>query len=163
MPTDTIYGLVGSAFNKRAVERIYRVRKRSPQKPCIVLIASPRELRRFGVIPNPWQKKQTKKFWPGPASIIFPVSSKKFRYLHRGTKTLAFRVPGKPFLRKLLTKTGPLIAPSANPEGLPPARNSTEARKYFGEKINFYISGKIAKRSSKLLKLSEKSSEILRP
>ncbi|MDP3762639.1 MAG: hypothetical protein Q8Q97_01010, partial [bacterium] len=39
---------------------------------------------------------------------------------HRGAKTLAFRLSEKASLLKLLKKTGPLVAPSANPEGFPP-------------------------------------------
>jgi L-threonylcarbamoyladenylate synthase len=42
-------------------------------------------------------------------------------------------------LIKLLKKTGPLVAPSANPEGSKPAKIIKEARKYFGNKIDFYV------------------------
>ncbi len=38
IPTDTIYGLVGSALNKKAVRRIYQLRQRNPKKPLIILI-----------------------------------------------------------------------------------------------------------------------------
>ena len=38
MPTDTIYGIVGKALEKSTVERIYKIKGRSPEKPCIVLI-----------------------------------------------------------------------------------------------------------------------------
>jgi L-threonylcarbamoyladenylate synthase len=64
--------------------------------------------------------------------------AKKLAYLHRGTKTLAFRLPQKRTLRKILAAVGPIAAPSANPEGAPPARNIAEARRYFGSKIDFY-------------------------
>lgn len=40
MPTDTIYGVVGSALNPETVERIYKIKKRNPQKPFIVLLAN---------------------------------------------------------------------------------------------------------------------------
>ena len=32
IPTDTIYGIVCSAFNKKGVEKIYKLRKRNPKK-----------------------------------------------------------------------------------------------------------------------------------
>lgn len=164
MPTDTIYGLVGSALDKKTVRRIYRIRTRSPKKPCIILIASPRELRRFGIILNTWQKKQTEKFWPGPVSIVLPVPSRKFRYLHRDRKTLAFRVPQKPSLRKLLAKTGPLIAPSANPEGFPPAQNLYEAKKYFGKNVDFYVPGRVLTRKpSRVIYVQGGKTRVLRP
>ncbi|MEK7522400.1 MAG: Sua5/YciO/YrdC/YwlC family protein [Patescibacteria group bacterium] len=40
IPTDTIYGIVGSALNKKTVERIYKLRRRNLKKPMIVLIGS---------------------------------------------------------------------------------------------------------------------------
>ena len=49
IPTDTIYGLVGSALDERVVERIYALKDRSSKKPLIVLIAGEFELARFGV------------------------------------------------------------------------------------------------------------------
>ena len=36
MPTDTIYGIVASALDSKAVERLYAVRKRNPNKPFII-------------------------------------------------------------------------------------------------------------------------------
>ena len=38
VPTDTIYGIVGSALNPKTVARIYKLRRRNPKKPMIILI-----------------------------------------------------------------------------------------------------------------------------
>lgn len=141
MPTDTLYGLVGSAFSKKAVARIYKLKKRNPKKPLIILIESFRDLARFGVKPDAKIKKILQKVWSGKISVILPCRNKKFLYLHRGINTLAFRLPAKKSLRALLRETGPLVAPSANPEGLPPARTIREAKKYFGDTVDFYIDG----------------------
>ncbi len=163
MPTDTIYGLVGSALRRRTVERIYRLRRRDPKKPMIVLIASPDEMRRFGVEPNVRTKKILKKVWPGKVSIILPCRSRTFAYLHRGTKTLAFRVPKPTWLRALLRETGPLVAPSANVEGEPSARTIREAKKYFGDKVQFYIdTGRLAARPSTVVSVRDRKIVVLR-
>lgn len=162
MPTDTIYGIVGSALKRKTVERIYRLRKRNPKKPFIILIASSRDLAKFGIRPDARVKQFLNVIWSGPpsrrassgaVSVIFPcptVASRgggpspaaKFRYLHRGTKALAFRVPQPKVLRALLTKTGPLVAPSANLEGMPPVQNIAEAIRYFGDRVDAYVKGK---------------------
>jgi len=92
------------------------------------------------------------KVWPGKISVILPCPYKKFTYLHRGAKTLAFRLPAKKDLIKLLKKTGPLVAPTANPEGLKPAKTVREAKRYFGNKIDFYVNqGKLNSLSSILV------------
>ena len=131
LPTDTLYGIVAQAGNKEAVERVYALRKRSPEKPCIVLISSIADLSQFTIRPSDRIREVLSRLWPGPVSIILPCTAKKFEYLHRGTKTLAFRLPKSAPLRSLLAKTGPLIAPSANPEGEKPAYTITSVRKYF--------------------------------
>lgn len=140
LPTDTLYGIVGSALSKKAVERIYKLKKRNSRKPLIILIASLKDLNLFGARIDTAHKNILDQVWPGKVSVILPLSSQKFHYLHRGGKTLAFRMPAKNSLIELLKKTGPLVAPSANPEGLPPAATIREVKKYFGDEIDFYLS-----------------------
>jgi L-threonylcarbamoyladenylate synthase len=62
-----------------------------------------------------------------------------------------------------LKKTGPLAAPSANPQGLPPAKTIEEAKNYFGERIDFYLdAGRMPGKSSKLIEISNGKINILR-
>jgi L-threonylcarbamoyladenylate synthase len=161
MPTDTIYGLVGRSENIETVNRIYDLKKRAPEKPCIILIGNVGELEKFYITLSGEQKKKLEEYWSfgraqdlRPTSIILDCGDEKFSYLHRGTKTLAFRSPDLPSLRDLLLKTGPLIAPSANPEGLLPAEDIAKAKEYFGDKVDLYIDGgKISGKASRLVKL----------
>lgn len=164
LATDTIYGIVGSALKPKTVERIYRLRKRNRRKPFIVLIASRRDLGRFGVRPDRRTAAILSRFWPGPVSIVLPCPSKKFAYLHRGTNAIAFRVPKPARLRALLWRTGPLVAPSANPEAEPPARTIAEARQYFARRADFYAdAGKRSSKPSTLIRIANGAIEILRP
>lgn len=163
MPTDTLYGMVGKAQNIRVVERIYKIRKRNPKKPCIILIGSLSDLKKFGVELTEAQKSKVESF-KEPTSFVVDCPEERLAYLHRGTKTLAFRIPSPQSLRELLLKVGPLIAPSANPEALLPAKNIGEAKKYFGGLVDLYINGgEISGRASKIIKLHKDGSiSILR-
>jgi len=136
IPTDTIYGIAASAFSRKAVTRTYKALKRNPKKPFIILIGSIENLGLFDIKLDITTKNILKKIWPGKVSVILPVKSKKFEYLHRGIKTLAFRLPKDASLSRILKKTGPLISTSANPEGLKPAETITQAKKYFGDGID---------------------------
>lgn len=168
IPTDTIYGLVGSALNKKTVERIYKLRGRNLKKPMIILIGSIGDLKNFGVAVDSETMKQLKKFWPGKVSVILQMENsklrrEKFEYLHRGTRSLAFRLPKPHWLKKLLIATGPLVAPSANWEGKPPAYTIREAKKYFGNKVDFYVDGgRLFSGPSTLIKIQEGKIAILR-
>lgn len=163
LATDTLYGLVGSALSSKAVSRIYQLKKRNKKKPFIILISSFKDLSIFNIKIEGFQKRILKKIWPGKVSVIFPCPLKKWAYLHRGTKSLAFRLVKKKSLRELLKKTGPLVAPSANLEGQKPVETLQEARRIFGDRVDFY-SGRIRKNQlpSTLVAFQNKHLVILR-
>lgn len=163
IPTDTIYGIVAPALNENAVERVYALRKRSPDKPCIILISSIDDLKLFNINLDEKTKDFLEKIWPNKVSVILACPNAKFYYLHRGTKTLAFRLPHFALLTSLLHKTGPLIAPSANFEGEPPAQTIEEAKKYFGDKVDFYLdAGKLNSLPSTLIEIENNEIKVLR-
>ena len=135
--TDTIYGIVGRADNHEAVEYIYQIKGRAPEKSPIVLIADPSDM--F----DEYDHKTLdvlRKYWPGPNSIILPSQSGP-SWITRGNESIAYRLPANAALQELLRATGPLIAPSANPEGLPPATTIEQAKHYFGDVIDYYCNG----------------------
>jgi len=158
LPTDTLYGLIGQALKKKTVERIYKVRKRNPKKPFIILISSVRDLNLFGILLSSKEKKIFRAVWKKSVSVIIPCRREKFSYLHRGQHSLAFRLPVNPVLRRLIKKTGPLVAPSANPEGLIPAYTSNQAKEYFGNNVDFYVDeGFMKKKPSTIIRINGES------
>ena len=162
-PTDTLYGIIGLALSKRSVERMYRVRERDRGKPFIVLIARVDDLKLFGIVPTAFQKKVCSTLWPGKISMAMPCASKKFFYLHRGTKSIACRIPRHKGMLKLLTQTGPLVAPSANPQGKNPALTIADAQRYFGSRVDFYVdAGRKRSKPSTLMVLEKHSARVIR-
>lgn len=164
MPTDTLYGMLGQALNESTVNRIYAIRKRDPRKPCIILIGDINELEKFSVVLSEKQKQAIGKYWPGPVSIVLDCSEEKLFYLHRGTRTLAFRLPAPQAFRDFLLKTGPLVAPSANTETFPPSDNVHDAEKYFGDQVDLYVDGgELSGKASKIIKLrKDGTADIIR-
>ncbi len=163
IPTDTLYGIVGSALDRNVVQRIYDLKERDTEKPFIVLISSFGDLRLFGIELEEDEKKLLLKFWPGKASIILRCENPKLKYLHRGANSIAFRIPDKSDLIELLKMSGPLVAPSANPQGKDPARNIEEAKKYFGGKADFYLDGgELDSPPSALIEIADGEIKVLR-
>ncbi len=138
IPTDTLLGIVACAKNRRAVRRLYRLRRVTDRKPFVILIESAAALADFGIALTAAQQEFLKGVWPGKVSVIFRCPWKRFAYLHLGVRTLAFRVPGLRPLQRFLGAVGPLVAPSANPEGEVPAETISQARQYFGKSVDFY-------------------------
>ena len=163
LPTDTLYGLTAQALKPDAVEQVYKLKKRSPEKPFIILISDLKMLDLFGVKPTLKQNKLLSKVWPGQVSVILPCNIEKLEYLHRSTNSLAFRLPKDKILRDLISQTGPLIAPSANTEGNEPALTIQEAYRYFGEDVPLYIDAGVKQsQPSTLISLLNGNIEVLR-
>lgn len=135
--TDTLYGIVAAATQPDAVERIYTIRERTPGKPLIILAASEQQV--MDLVNTDSVEEVLGELWPGPNSVILPIQEATPEYLHRGTGTLAVRVPDDTELRTLLVQVGPIVAPSANPQGLEPASTIVMAQEYFGETVDFYV------------------------
>ena len=138
--TDTLYGLVASAHSSEAVEQVYALKQRDPAKACIVLIADTSQLLP-GTKLDEAHQALCRQYWPGPVTIVLPVDAAAPLFVHRGVGSIAYRCPADPELRQLLSRTGPLVAPSANPESLPPARTIHDAQQYFGEHVAMYVDG----------------------
>jgi L-threonylcarbamoyladenylate synthase len=163
LPTDTLYGLVGRAFSRKAFDRIFELKKRDAGSPFIILISSIEDLRLFDIEVDNNTKKILEKYWPGKVSVILPCNSENLSHLHLGTKTLAFRMPDKKDLLKLLKLTGPLLAPSANHPGEKPALMIEEARAYFSNDADFYADeGKLESLPSTLIKIENGKIIVLR-
>lgn len=163
LATDTIYGILGQALRPKTVERIYEAKGRNPKKPFIILISSINDLELFKIKLNIETLEFLKKIWPDKVSVILPAGDPIFKYLHRGTKKLAFRMPKNKKLISLVSEISPLVAPSANPEGEKPAGNIQEAKKYFGDKIDFYEdAGELDSLPSTLVKIDNGAIYILR-
>ena len=160
-PTDTIYGLLADATNRKAVERLYEIRRPS-NRPFIVLLPEIKQAFEFDIMIT----KLGITLLSLGVTVIFPKRTTIPTYLTRWRKSIAFRVPKSGiFIQKLLKKFGkPLVAPSANPEGLKPAADIKEAMEYFGDKIDLYVKGApLTGKPSTIVKvISPKAIKIIR-
>ena len=135
--TDTLYGIVARADDETAVRRIYELKGRDDHKSPIVLISDNDQV--YDSL-TAIHDTYVSTVWPGPVSVIIP-SKNSPSWIRRGNDSVAYRMPALDDLRRLIRSTGPLIAPSANPQGMQPALNMRDARYYFTDKIDFYVDG----------------------
>ncbi len=162
IPTDTVYGVVARAADAAAVARLYELKKRD-DKPGTLIAADIRQLEGLGL--KHAYLKAVEQFWPGAVSVVIPTSNPALEYLHRGKMSLAVRIPRHKELKELLKKTGPLLTSSANHPGETPASKITEAKGYFGGRIDLYIDGgdMSQQESSTIIRVVDDAVEVLRP
>lgn len=119
LPTDTIYGLHASATHRRAVSRIFEIKGREQDKVLPVLFASLDQAKETGVEFTPDQQGILESVWPARLTAVLRLN----RPLPVAHPTVAARVPALPWLRELLTRSGPLSSTSVNLTGQEPAVN----------------------------------------
>lgn len=160
LPTDTVYGLVCSAHDEQAVQRLYALKSRE-MKPGTLVAASIDQLVELG-IPRRYLVA-VEQYWPGPISIVVPLGF-KLPYLHQGKGSIAVRVPSDEVFRGLLERTGPLLTSSANQPGEQPAVNLDEAKAYFDDTVDFYSDGGnlSGKEPSTIIQVIDDTVEVLR-
>lgn len=133
--TDTLYGIVARAANQAAVEKIFEIKQRDRDKPLIVLLAD---------ADDAYDGAQTIRRYSEnvdePVTIIVDSPHAPVWLRHRDG-TVGYRVPRDKNLRDLLRQTGPLVAPSANPQGEQPVRTIGQAKNYFGDEVAWYLDG----------------------
>lgn len=148
-------------MSKESVEKIYKLKGRDYRKPLIILLADIEQAEELGM--NLDDLEPLRRLWPAQLTVIVPTTHKTPDFLHRGTHTLAVRVPDNDELRGLIRQVGPLVSTSANPQGQDPTRTVKQAKKYFGDKLDFYIdAGELKASPSTLARLEKGRLRILR-
>jgi L-threonylcarbamoyladenylate synthase len=117
-PSETVYGLGGNSFDDEAVKNIYRAKNRPADNPLISHISSKEQVKKFFHVDLPdIYKNLVDAFWPGPLTILLPITkeSQLSRYTTAGQDTFAVRLPSHAVARALIHLADvPVAAPSAN-------------------------------------------------
>jgi len=142
MPTETVYGLAGNAFNDDAVLRIFQVKNRPHFDPLIVHADSLAKIAQF-VTDFPRQARQlAEAFWPGPLTLLLPKTAAISDLVTSGLDTVAVRIPQHPLALRLLAALDfPLAAPSANPFGYISPTSAAHVAAQLGAQIPYILDG----------------------
>lgn len=119
-PTETVYGLGASAYDDKAVKKIYEAKGRPSDNPLIVHIADVCDVEKVAREVPEVAKKILDKFAPGPFTIILKKRMDISDTVTAGLDTVGVRIPSHPVAREFIRAAGvPIAAPSANLSGKP--------------------------------------------
>ena len=118
LPTDTVYGLAVDAYNERAVDKLYQLKKRAEEKPLILFPKDHKIIVHLVKYFSPSALALISNFWPGPLTLIFEASIKKPRCLVSKEGKIGVRMPSHPVPRIISQKDNLFLATtSANISG----------------------------------------------
>ncbi len=167
IPTETVYGLAGNAFNPDAVIGIYEIKKRPLFNPLIAHIGNWEMAERLSSGIPEVLRQLALKFWPGPLTILLPKSDLVHDVVTAGSPNVAIRMPDHKITLELLQLLDfPLAAPSANTFGGISPTTALHVEQQLGNAIPYILDGgasSVGVESTIIRSNTDNKIEILRP
>jgi len=137
IPTETVYGIAACALDKKAVERLYKIKNRPLNKPFSILIAQRAKVQELATQIPVAAYKLMDKFWPGPLTVVLKSA---------GQGTVGLRMPDNVVALAIAIASGiPLACPSANISDRPAPVNFEQAIKDLDGLVDLGIDAGAAK------------------
>ena len=135
-PTETLYALAVDALNPSAVQKMYRVKKRSLNKPCAIMLSNINMIEQYAEVNNK-QMCLIKELLPG--SVTFILKKRNDCSLNTGEK-IGIRIPNNDIALKILRKFNrPILNTSANLANHGDAKCFAEIPKELLSQVDSYI------------------------
>ena len=142
VPTDALYALVADPFNLRSVRQVYQAKGREIHRALPMLVRDSMMVEELARDISPWFKLLTRKFWPGPLTIIMPASAKVPLRATGNTGRLAVRHAEGRVTDELIARLNqPIIATSANISGRPTCRSGIEVFGVMDGSVDLVLDG----------------------
>ncbi|MFH1582225.1 MAG: L-threonylcarbamoyladenylate synthase [bacterium] len=116
-PTDTVYGIICNANDKKAVDRLFKIKKRDRKKPIPIFIKDIKMAKSVAII-NDQQEKYLKSIWPGRITAILKPKIKFPSGIGKNKIEIGLRIPKYTLINNLLSLfNSPITGTSANISG----------------------------------------------
>jgi tRNA threonylcarbamoyl adenosine modification protein (Sua5/YciO/YrdC/YwlC family) len=115
-PTDTIYGLGVDLFNKKSLERIFKIKKTSNHKLLSFICPDLKDIADWAVVPD-YAYKIMRRITPGPYTFVLPASRQVPKKMLHKRKTVGIRIPNSIVAIALATELGRPLLSTSVPQG----------------------------------------------
>lgn len=160
-PTDTVYGIGCSVFDKEAQKRIYEIKNRPLNKRLSVLCKDLEQIKQIAVVTSD-AEKLINEFMPGGLTLV--LESKKELIGEGIFETVGVRIPNHPVALKLLEENGPMATTSVNLSGEDPLNDYDEIVNKYTDQVDMIYPNdlKSSKISSTVVNMTTNPYELIR-
>ena len=142
IPTETVYGLAGNAYDEAAVLKIFCIKQRPSFDPLIVHASCIEQIQGFVKRFPTKALKLARRFWPGSLTLVLEKKSAIPYIVTSGLSSVGVRVPQHAQTLPLLCWLNfPLAAPSANPFGYISPTTPQHVQEQLGGKVPYILQG----------------------
>lgn len=141
-PTETVYGIGTNGLNEKAVEKIYKIKKRDRKNPISLLVSDMKMVETIVQDISPIEYKLMETFFPGPLTLILKRKNMIPNIVTADSNLVGIRMPSGIIAHKLVKLSGvPIAAPSANISGKLSGTNLKNVLDEFSNHIDYAIDG----------------------
>jgi len=136
-PTETSYAVAADAFTPGALQRLRDAKGRGSDMALPVLVASPRMAQGIVTSLSEDAKTAMDAFWPGPLTLV-ALQQSTLSWFVAG-ESVSVRMPIHPLALALISRSGPVVAVTANMAGAPAPSTCEQARSQLGDAVAVYL------------------------
>ena len=136
-PTDTVYGLGANIFDKKALLKVFSVKKRSINKPVSVCLSRVEDIHMVAHM-DAETEEIIRKILPGPYTLILKKNDKISSLLTAGSDRIGLRIPDNKVCSDL-TRDFPITSTSANLSGHDIPESAEEVLEQLGTSIDIMM------------------------
>ena len=162
-PTDTVYGLGCSLFNKKGIEKIYELKKQNKKQPLSFICADLKDISRYAQVSD-FAYKTMKRLLPGPYTFVLEASRLVPKIILPKRQTTGIRVPDNAICLALVGELGePIISTSVKNDKGEFISDPREIEETFRRRVDLVIDGGIlSPEPSSILSLINDEVEVIR-
>ena len=165
--TDTVYGVAVDATNPKAVEGLYKLKKRDKNKPIAIFLKNLESAKKLFIF-NDLAREVVEKYMPGDITAILKTTDYAKKILAKNLNNndnnfIGFRIIDSYFVQKLFEKyNGILAVSSANEASQNPCISASLVKKNL-KNLDLLIAGKkTSKISSTIVKIVDNELTLIR-
>ena len=164
-PTDSSYAFGCHIGDKRAMDRIHRIRRTDKRHNFTLVCSDLSEISTYARVDN-WAYRMIKAMTPGPYTFILPATREVPKRLQNPKRrTIGLRVPDHPLVRAMLDELGePIMSSTLSLPGDDlPLTDPDEIERRIGHEIDVIVdAGPTGIEPTSVIDLSGGTAEILR-
>ena len=116
-PTDTVYGLGCDLMNKKAIDRLYQIKRMDKAHQLAFICHDLSDIARYAVVENV-HYRVLRHFLPGPYCFILTATREVPKLIQTKRKTVGIRIPNSEVIRAITRELGrPVISTTAQHDG----------------------------------------------
>jgi tRNA threonylcarbamoyl adenosine modification protein (Sua5/YciO/YrdC/YwlC family) len=162
-PTDTYYGIGCDIMNKKAIEKVYQIKRRDPSKPFSFICSDLKHISDYAKVSN-YAYRTLKRCLPGPYTFILEGSKLVPKIMLTKRKNAGIRVPDNAICMAIIQRLGnPIISTTATFENEEPILDAWMISDTYPHQIDIVIDGgPVPNRPSSVISLVDDEPDVIR-